>query len=372
MSFQACAIMSTFNESDILEESIRKLVEQGIDVFLIDNGSSDGTQAIAKKFLDKGVIGIETCIFHENGKEVYDWTCILRLKEEISSDLNYDWFLHVDADEIRYSPWRDKSLLDGIHLVDEAGFNLINFRLFNFRLTDAFPTGPSIEESMQYYSHVEQFNRMQVKAWKKNKHIDLVSHGGHLALVPNPKIFPIRFIHKHYPVRSLEQGTRKILKDRLGRYSQSDRAKQWHVQYDHLNTDLKILEQELLCNSQDLKRFEREEIANDLFLDATKILSFYANGSDIENFVIDKKCIERVISNGYHLNDEIKNELLQTIRTIVQELKLGKPVELDLNKETQQVVTTIYNLIESQAMADFMRGDPLLFDNLKLLTLNRS
>lgn len=371
MSFKACAIMSTFNEADIIEESIQKLINQGVDVFLIDNGSTDGTQNIAKKFIGKGLIDIETCLFYENGKEVYDWTSILLLKQKISCELNYNWFLHVDADEIRYSPWHNKNLLEGIQFVDEAGFNLINFRLFNFRLTESFPSASSIEEALQYYSPTEQFNRMQVKAWKKNILIDLVSHGGHLALVPNPKIFPIRFIHKHYPVRNLKQGTRKIVQDRINRYSQSDRAKQWHVQYDHLNTDKKILEEELIWETKNLKKFELNEITNDLFIDASKMLAFYTIGNNFEKFTINTKSIENIIPNSLHISEDMKNEFIETIQLIIQDMKSGKSVRLDLNADTQEAVLTIQALIENQAMADFARGDPALFDNLKCLILKR-
>ena len=122
--------MSAYNEADIIHESILKLIQQEVDVYLLDNGSTDKTKDIASQFLEKGLIQVEKCIYKENEKEVYDWTSLLRRKEELSKQLDYDWFIHVDADEIRYSPWEKYNLREGIHLVDQMGFNLINFRLF--------------------------------------------------------------------------------------------------------------------------------------------------------------------------------------------------------------------------------------------------
>ena len=368
MKTRVCAIMSAYNEADVIHESIQKLIQQEVDVYLLDNGSTDETVEIANQFLNKGLIKVERCVFTENGKEVYDWTALLKRKEELSRQLDYDWFMHVDADEIRYSPWAHRNLREGIELVDQMGFNLINFRLFNFRLTHEKSADQSIEEAFTHYSAVEQFNRMQVKAWKKSSGIDLVSHAGHLALLPQPKIFPIRFIHKHYPVRSIEQGTRKIIKERLARYSTSDRRKGWHVQYDHMSVDRDQIRQELIWDTRELKQFDTHEITNELFMDASKLLAYYATGSGLETFHINQNTLNQALPNAHLIAQEVKAELLGTAHNIVKQIKQGHAIQLDLNEDTQEAVSIIAGLIESQAMADYMRGDPALFDNIHLFS----
>lgn len=368
MKTRVCAIMSAYNEADVIHESIQKLIQQEVDVYLLDNGSTDDTVEIANQFLNKGLIKVERCVFTENGKEVYDWTALLKRKEELSRQLDYDWFMHVDADEIRYSPWAHRNLREGIELVDQMGFNLINFRLFNFRLTHEKSADQSIEEALKHYSAVEQFNRMQVKAWKKSSGIDLVSHAGHLALLPQPKIFPIRFIHKHYPVRSIEQGTRKIIKERLARYSTSDRRKGWHVQYDHMSVDRDQIRQELIWDTRELKQFDTHEITNELFMDASKLLAYYATGSGLETFHINQNTLNQALPNAHLIAQEVKAELLGTAHNIVKQIKQGHAIQLDLNEDTQEAVSIIAGLIESQAMADYMRGDPALFDNIHLFS----
>ena len=368
MKTRVCAIMSAYNEADVIHESIQKLIQQEVDVYLLDNGSTDDTVEIANQFLNKGLIKVERCVFTENGKEVYDWTALLKRKEELSRQLDYDWFMHVDADEIRYSPWAHRNLREGIELVDQMGFNLINFRLFNFRLTHEKSADQSIEEAFTHYSAIEQFNRMQVKAWKKSSGIDLVSHAGHLALLPQPKIFPIRFIHKHYPVRSIEQGTRKIIKERLARYSTSDRRKGWHVQYDHMSVDRDQIRQELIWDTRELKQFDTHEITNELFMDASKLLAYYATGSGLETFHINQNTLNQALPNAHLIAQEVKAELLGTAHNIVKQIKQGHAIQLDLNEDTQEAVSIIAGLIESQAMADYMRGDPALFDNIHLFS----
>ncbi|MCB0258271.1 MAG: glycosyltransferase family 2 protein, partial [Calditrichaeota bacterium] len=54
------ALMSVYNEELYLRRCLSHLREQGIAVYLIDNGSTDRTREIAETFLGNGVIGIET------------------------------------------------------------------------------------------------------------------------------------------------------------------------------------------------------------------------------------------------------------------------------------------------------------------------
>ena len=229
-----CALLAAYNEADIVLEAVTKLIRHGVDVFVIDNGSTDGTPKLLSPLVGNGIVDIQTVRFQENGREVYDWTSLLRLKEDLSRRLAYDWFLHVDADEIRYSPWPHLSLREGLDRVDSGGYNLVNFKLFNFRLTQDIAASDDYECDMPDYSAGEYFNQYQVKAWKAHPEIDIVGFGGHIARRPDARIYPVRFIHKHYPVRSLEHGRRKILQERKQRFSNAEKQRGWHVQYDQM------------------------------------------------------------------------------------------------------------------------------------------
>lgn len=249
---KACAILATYNEADIIKESVEKLIAGGVQVFVIDNGSTDRTAGILAPLVGRGVVDIRSVKFHEDGREIYDWTSILRMKEQLSKELGFDWYLHVDADEIRYAPWPHLSLAEGLDRVDRSGYNLVNFKLFNFRLTQDLGPSDDYERDMPDYSAGEYFNQYQVKAWKAHPDIDIVGYGGHIARRPDARIYPVRFIHKHYPVRSLEHGRRKILQERKQRFSTAEKQRGWHVQYDQMAD---VLEQDVFWAPEKLARF---------------------------------------------------------------------------------------------------------------------
>src|SRR5262245_41210084 len=108
-SFRVIAIITAFNEADIISPVLGHLVENGIEVYLIDNHSTDDTVAQARPWLGRGLLDIESfppsCTVETSAYEVFDWTAILHRKEELAQTLCADWFIHHDADEIRESPW---------------------------------------------------------------------------------------------------------------------------------------------------------------------------------------------------------------------------------------------------------------------------
>ena len=248
--------MAIHNEVDIIREGITKLINQGIDVYLIDNNSTDGSIDAVSDLVGNGIIDIEVVKFFEDGREVYDWTSILRRKEALSKMLNYNWYMHVDADEIRYSPWKGVSLHEGLERVNFEGYNLVDFKLFNFRLTKDGFFEEDFEHSMPLYSSAEEFNTVQVKAWKKTDSIQLAKHGGHLAELNGANIYPLRFILKHYPIRSAIQGQKKVFLERKLRFSNLEKSKGWHVQYDEL-VDKNV--EQFFWDAQKLLRFSLPE-----------------------------------------------------------------------------------------------------------------
>ena len=81
----------------------------------------------------------------------------------------------------------------------------------------------------------EKFNSLQIKAWKNTgRPVDLVTHGGHSVLFKGRKIFPFKFVLRHYPIRSQTHGEEKVLRNRKGRFQEEERTKGWHLQYDHI------------------------------------------------------------------------------------------------------------------------------------------
>src|SRR5262245_11262649 len=115
--FRVVAIIAAYNEEDIVSPVIEHLIDNGVDVYLIDNGSVDGTVEAASQWLGRGLLDIET--FPASGPDpqagsVFRWGDILHRKEELSRKLKAEWFIHHDADEIRESPWPSVTLREAI------------------------------------------------------------------------------------------------------------------------------------------------------------------------------------------------------------------------------------------------------------------
>jgi hypothetical protein len=60
----------------------------------------------------------------------------------------------------------------------------------------------------------------------------MVPTGGHDLPFRGRRVYPFKFLLKHYPVRSQSHGEQKIFRERKARWNPEERAKGWHIQYD--------------------------------------------------------------------------------------------------------------------------------------------
>lgn len=241
------SIIAAHNEGDVIYHVIGDMINQGIQVYFIDHCSTDNTVEEASKWLRKGLIHIEhfpedAGYAYEN-KTRYIWRDILKRKEELALILDADWFIHHDADEFRESPWSDLSLYEAIKIVNNLGYNAIDFKILNFRpINNLFQEGSDVRDFLKYFEWGEEANKVQTKAWKKQTtRIDLESSGGHEARFSNRQVFPIQFLLRHYPVRSQSHGEKKVFKERQQRFDKREKEAGWHIQYDNVNKDHNFL-----------------------------------------------------------------------------------------------------------------------------------
>jgi hypothetical protein len=241
-SLRILAIIAAHNEADIIARTIEDLVDQGIEVYLLDHASTDGTADAARAFLGRGLLRIEpypdASIAPEEANR-YSQGAIMSRKEQLARELEADWFITHDADEFRESPWSHLNLREGIELVDRLGFNAIDFQVLNFWPThDGLEAGGDVREAFLYYVPGDPWDKVQVKCWKNTgQHVDLASIAGHDARFEGRRVFPIRFLLRHYPIRSQAHGVRKVFEQRLPRFAAEERARGWHVQYDSFQKD---------------------------------------------------------------------------------------------------------------------------------------
>ena len=195
--FRIVALLAIRNEALYLEKCLEHHYQQGIEVCIIDNDSTDNSLNIAQKFLDRNVFRIERQEYKGN----FDLCEQLRIKENLASEIQADWFIHCDADEIREAPEHYSSLYQGILAASMAGYNAINFDEFIFIPLDENERHENKDfvKSMRHYYFFEPYPLRRINAWKKtNSPIDLVSSGGHNVLFADRKIFPENFILRHY------------------------------------------------------------------------------------------------------------------------------------------------------------------------------
>jgi hypothetical protein len=204
------AIIAAFNEERFIGGCLEHLIAQGVEAYLIDNQSTDRTVAVASQYLGRGLVGIEE--FARDG--VYRWRQILRRKETVATELQADWFMHLDADEVPLPPSSGQTLLEAFTAVDASGYNVVEFSDFTFVPTEESPDHdhPDFRSTMHWYYPFAPSQLHLVRAWRRQvEPVDLVSTGGHNARFPGWRLSPTRFRLKHYIVLSREQAIRKYV-----------------------------------------------------------------------------------------------------------------------------------------------------------------
>ena len=227
------ALLSAYNEEDILGQALDHLIAQGVDVYVLDDGSTDRTAEVAEARLGRGVIKVERRA-PGPGPTSMSWTAVLHRKEELAAALHADWFIHHDADEFRESPWPHLTIAEALDEVGRLGYNAIDAVVLNFPpINDGFHAATPVLDAFPYCEAAASFDAVQIKCWRKQRApVDLVSSGGHDVRFQNRRVCPIRFLLRHYPIRGQVHGERKVFRERLERFAPEERARGWHRQYD--------------------------------------------------------------------------------------------------------------------------------------------
>ena len=259
VDFRVVAFMAAYNEEDIIVQSVRKWTDQGVRVHILENWSTDSTYDLAKSLEQQLPVTVER-FPREGPARYFEWGAMLERFEALARELDADWFVRRGADEVLQPPWPGMSYRDGLYFVDRAGFNLIDHTIINFNpVDDGFQAGTDHEE---YFKHFE-FATLpsafrQQKAWKNGGHpIQMVPSGGHDLPFEGQRVYPFKFLLKHYPVRSQLHGERKIFRERKARWSPVERAHGWHQQYDSVGGGHRFVKEksrQLVFDEEDFNR----------------------------------------------------------------------------------------------------------------------
>jgi glycosyltransferase involved in cell wall biosynthesis len=242
-SFDVLVVVTTYNEADIVEQLLERLTTSGIRVHVIDNWSTDATPELIDNFVVDGAVTWER--FPADGASgQFELERLLQRVEVVAADSGADWVIHHDADEIRESPWPGVSLIDALWAIEQWGYNCIDHTVFNFRPIDnSWSPGGDLARSFEWCEFGDTpADFLQIKGWKpQSQRLAMAHKGGHEVKFPGRRVFPYKFLLRHYPIRSQEHGERKIFRERRPRWSAEERAKGWHVHYDHYNNDTSFL-----------------------------------------------------------------------------------------------------------------------------------
>lgn len=234
--FRVLAVIHFYNEADILEKTIEYLLDNDVDLYLADNWSDDGGYETAQRYREKYPDRIFLERFPESGPSGnYDWYHQLERTEQIAAETAYDWYIHYDVDEMRLGPWKGKNLRETLYYIDRLGYNAVDNTVIDFKLTKEDENNIFMRDTYFAFRHTRD-GYLQRKTWKHADEIELKKSAGHTVKIENPKIFPLKILNRHYPLRSAKQAYRKIFVDRKPRFAKERKERGWHGHYEDINT----------------------------------------------------------------------------------------------------------------------------------------
>ena len=253
-NFRVRAVVHTFNERDVIVPIVERLLRQQIEVILLDNWSTDGTVELVRSALGESAVRVER--FPETGRDgTWEWGAQLDYAELLLRAQPGGWAIHHDADEIREAPWAGCDLRAGLWKVESRGYNAVDHTVVDFRpIDDAWAEGLDPSAAFEWFEFGQRAGHLfQVKAWRNDgQAVGLAQSGGHLATAfDGARVFPYKFLLRHYSLRSSEHGRRKVFNERRNRVAAHEHERGWNVHYDDFAEDAPFQWQ-----AKDLRRFD--------------------------------------------------------------------------------------------------------------------
>lgn len=233
------AIISSFNEEDVIREVVMDLLAQGCDVHVMDNWSKDSTWDILERMQVEFGRRLIVERFPQHEATSASWRHILSRKEDIAACHKGRWIIHTDADEIRRGFGPEFRLSDYLAAVQCAGWNRVDFTVVNCRPTDERDFIPGT--LLSHLRHFEFGDRpghfVQKKAWLQgSRKVMLAESGGHISEFKGANDCPYLGLLQHYPLRSVAHARKKIEAERHQRWVDEEVKGGWHSQYDSLRS----------------------------------------------------------------------------------------------------------------------------------------
>jgi len=220
------AVVAVRNEAAMIASCIRHLAVNGVQTYVIDDGSTDDTADVARR---SGIVGLE----RRTSNGIYHWEMLLVRKLEIMEQSGADWLMHVDADERPESPWPSLTLQDAFTRLSHD-YNVVHFLQCDFLPTREHPvhSAETFYDTMRWYQPIESRPFSHIRAWQQPIPEErealkerFLRTGGHQVVFPSMRMHPQPFILRHYPFLSLAHAIKKYGRRR---YDQKEVARGWH------------------------------------------------------------------------------------------------------------------------------------------------
>ena len=217
-----CAIIAFRNERRYLPTLLGHLNNQGVDAFLIDNGSDDGSADIVAEYRNAPVIGLTRVPY----AGVLDLTALLHAKEQVMGELKHDWLIHHDADEILESAAADQTLGGLAATADRSGVDVIDFDEFVFVPPSpaGYPDGDYRGHGADYYFFQPRPLRLN-RMFRRSAFIGFGLSGGHSPTFQSGAVVQASHILRHYIVLDETHARSKYVQRR---FAQAGLDKGWH------------------------------------------------------------------------------------------------------------------------------------------------
>lgn len=186
------AIVASRNEQHCIRQCIDDLLANDLEVAVLDNESTDDTPKIISDISHK-------LVFH--GKFPFHGCLsmmeVLNAKMALAQQLEADWIVHVDADELLRSCRDGETVRAGIERAAGRGANAVNFDEFVFlpRSEEEDYRGDDYFEKIKWYYFFDSSFPRRMLAFSSE--LSNVEGGGHI-LTGKTALFKENFILLHY------------------------------------------------------------------------------------------------------------------------------------------------------------------------------
>jgi len=218
-NFCVTAIVAIRNGAYYFERLCKHLRDNSITLAVIDNDSTDDLQTIVRRNSDI-ICNTSTLKYHGS----FNLTQQLEAKQSIAKEIESDWIIHLDVDELLFSDIIGETLFDALYRVHYTGYDAINFDEFVFLPAEV---GVHYQKNnypeMCWYYFFEPRPKRLIRAFKTHLSTQVESGGHDVEGYRN--LYPDNMIMRHFMFENKSHAQRKY-RDRT--YSDIDIENKFH------------------------------------------------------------------------------------------------------------------------------------------------